>query len=128
MKHCICVIEESVIGIGLHNFYVYVKTPPRDNDLPTLPDIINQGMNIQLVDELLEKADYKKVEEEIPGVIVPTLAEFVLNEFWAVDFLFYDPQGKFIRRQLYEMQLGAILRPLDVTESGRDKKFHHETL
>jgi len=122
MKHCVCVIEESVVAVGLHNFFVYVKTPERDNDLPTLPDTVNSDMTpSQTEQELVGIHGYKQIGEALPGTgfIVPSLAEFVLNEFWAVDFLFYDPQGKFVRRQLYEMKLGSILKPLDVTESRR---------
>lgn len=113
MKHCVCVIEESVLAMGFHNFYVYVNTPPRANDLPTLPPSINKDMNIKLLEERLDQTGYLPVSAAIPGqesTVVPSLADFVLNEFWAVDFLFYDPQGKFIRRQLYEMQLGSILK------------------
>jgi len=118
MKHCVCVIEESVVGIGLHNFYVYVKTPERVNDLPTLPDCLNSDMKLAGVELELKANQYKPVGEALPGTgfIVPSLAEFVLNEFWAVDFLFYDPQGKFVRRQLYEMQLGSILKNGSKTE------------
>lgn len=119
MKHCICVIEESVVGVGLHNFYVYVKTPERTNDLPTLPDALNSEMKLAGVELELKAHEYKAVGEALPGTnfIVPSLAEFVLNEFWAVDFLFYDPQGNFIRRQLYEMQLGSILKDPDNPET-----------
>jgi len=118
MKHCVCVIEESVVGIGLHNFYVYVKTPERVNDLPTLPDCLNSDMKLAGVELELKANQYKQIGEALPGTgfIVPSLAEFVLNEFWAVDFLFYDPQGKFVRRQLYEMQLGSILKSGSKTE------------
>ena len=122
MKHCVCVIEESVLAVGFHNFYVYVKTPPRANDLPVLPDFINAAMTCKLVDEQLQKAGYLPVSAAIPGqesTVVPSLADFVLNEFWAVDFLFYDPQGKYIRRQVYEMQLGYTLK--DHTDTTVEK-------
>lgn len=113
MRHCVCIIEESVIAEGFHNFYVYVKTPPEQNDLPVLPEDITAGFTLKAAKEMLEGDDYKILAEAVPGLSnsnVLSLAEFVLFEFWAVDYLFYNPQGQFIRRQSYEMQLAQNIK------------------